>query len=182
MHGIKILFIKIIMRSKSYETAANTILIISVVLYAISLTQPCFCTANGCGGNWQGASIVGLGAIGGIMSFAGLTWYANPVLWVTWMFMKKRSPKALAASMVATAIALSFLLFTNIADKRAGTVADITAYQVGYWCWVASMLVMAIGSFILYPWMKRYKPADKLQPFVYSEEQLKELRSKAIRS
>jgi hypothetical protein len=121
--------------------------------------------------------MVGFGAIGGIMSAAGFTWYANPALWLSWMFFKKRSTKALLTSCIALAIALSFLLFTQIADNQAGVQSTITGYQAGYWLWVASMCVTLAGSFILYPWMKINKPADELQPFVYDEEQLKKMRS-----
>jgi hypothetical protein len=146
-------------------------------LYLLSLTQECFCTSHGCGDKWQGAYIVGLGAIGGIMSAAGFTWYANPALWLSWMFFKKRSTKALPTSFIALAIALSFLLFTQIADNEAGVQSTITGYRAGYWLWITSMSVTVAGSFILYPWMKMNKSIDEIQPFIYNEEQLKKMRS-----
>ncbi len=138
---------------------------ISVLLYVVSLTQEGFCTVSHCGSNWNGLALVALGAIGGILSIAGMVWYANPLLWAAWWFLKKDTKKAFYFSIAATALSLSFLLFTEIADQKPGKLSYITQYQTGYWLWVASMVFTLLGSGVLLilrrnspPQQERYYP------------------------
>lgn len=138
------------MKTKTHNTITQITLFISVGLYIISLTQQGFCTSNACGDHWSGLSIVGLGAIGGIMSIAGLTWYANPLLWVAWSLVKKGPKKALLYSLASLVVGLCFLLFDQIADRKPGMMVYITNYKEGYWLWIASMVFMAIGSLVLH--------------------------------
>jgi hypothetical protein len=142
------------LNTKTYSLTSLVTLIISIGIYIISLTQEAFCTANACGDHWSGLSIVAMGAIGGIMSVAGLTWYANPLLWVAWSLINKKTKKAFFFSLGATAVALSFLLFDQIADRKPGVMVYITNYRAGYWLWLASMITMVIGSFIVYIFRK----------------------------
>ncbi|PJJ84809.1 hypothetical protein [Mucilaginibacter auburnensis] len=138
------------MTNNPYPIALKTVFTLSILLYVISLTQEGFCTVTRCGGNWNGFAMVALGAIGGILSAAGLVWYANPLLWAAWWFLKKQPKKAIYFSGAATAISLSFLLFTEIADQQPGRESYITAYKAGYWLWVATMIATLLGSIVLF--------------------------------
>jgi hypothetical protein len=133
-----------------YNPVARVTLIISVALYVAALTQECYCTSMACGGHWSGFFVLIMGAIGGIMSLAGLTWYANPLLWVAWSQVNKSPKRALAFSFAAAIVAASFLLFTQITDITPGHSAYITAYRLGYWLWLASAITMAVGSTVVY--------------------------------
>src|SRR5215217_4499320 len=114
------------MTNNPYPIALKIVFTLSILLYVISLTQEGFCTVSRCGGNWNGIALVALGAIGGILSIAGMVWYANPLLWAAWWFLKKQPKKAIYFSAAASALALSFLLFTEIADQQPGRESYIT--------------------------------------------------------
>lgn len=138
------------MNSKSYSPAARVTLIISVALYLASLSQECYCTSTACGDHWSGIAILGFGAIGGIMSIAGLTWYANPLLWIAWSQINNSPKKALVFSLAAAVVAASFMLFKQITDVTPGHPAYITSYRIGYWLWLASAVTMTAGSIFIY--------------------------------
>jgi hypothetical protein len=135
---------------KKHNLIARLTLVISIGLYLAALTQECYCTSMVCGGHWRGIYILALGAIGGIMSIAGLTWYANPLLWTAWSLINKQPKKALMFSIAATLLAASFLLFTEITDITPGRTAYITNYRLGYWLWLASAITTLTGCLLAY--------------------------------
>ncbi|MBC7398501.1 MAG: hypothetical protein H7289_01055 [Mucilaginibacter sp.] len=136
------------MKTKSYTIVAKITLVISMGLYVLSLTQQAYCISGSCGNHWSGVSLVALGAIGGIMSTAGLTWYANPLIWAAWSLLKKKPKSAMVFSLLATLLSASFLLATRISDVQADVTTYITEYRIGYWLWLASMGTMLVGSLI----------------------------------
>jgi hypothetical protein len=149
------------MQNKPYHIALKIVYAISILFYVISLTQEGFCTVSQCGSNWNGLAIVALGAIGGILSMAGMAWYANPMLWAAWWFLKKDAKKAFYFSIAATLISLSFLLFDEIADQKPGKLSYITEYRSGYWLWVASIICTLIGSGVLFFWKRKLGPEEE---------------------
>ncbi|MCC8425927.1 hypothetical protein [Mucilaginibacter sp. UR6-11] len=150
------------MKTRPYVTAAKITLATSIGLYLISLTRECYCVTGSCGDHWSGLYLVALGAIGGIMSVAGLTWYANPLLWVAWSLINKSPQRTVLFSLAAAIIAASFLLATKITDVRAGRSSFITDYRSGYWLWLASMVTMLIGSILVYLLKRKEWPAERL--------------------
>jgi hypothetical protein len=136
------------MKTRSYTIVAKITLITSMGLYALSLTQQAYCISGSCGNHWSGISLVALGAFGGIMSLAGLTWYANPLIWAAWSQINKKPKQAAVFSFLATAFSASFLLATTISDVQANVTSYITEYRVGYWLWLASTAAMLTGSLI----------------------------------
>jgi hypothetical protein len=77
-----------------------------------------------------------------------LTWLANPAILVSWLKFNKNLKQSLIASLAATLIALSFLLFNKIVDNEGGTYSKIISYKSGYWLWLLSCGVMFIGNLI----------------------------------
>ena len=146
------------MQNKPHNIALKVVYAISILFYIISLTQEGFCTVTNCGGNWNGLALVALGAIGGILSIAGMVWYANPLLWAAWWFLKKDVKKAFYFSIAATLASLSFMLFDEIADQKPGKLSYITEYRLGYWLWVASIICTLIGSGVLFLWRRKLGP------------------------
>ncbi len=153
------------MYNKIYLTASKTTYFICVLIYTISLTQEGFCTTGRCGDNWSGFAIVALGALGGILSIAGMVWYANPLLWLSWWFLKKDPTKATYFSAASTAVSLSFLLFTQIADQQPGKLSYITDYKAGYWLWLTSNACTLVGSFALALLMRKYPVEERYYPY-----------------
>jgi len=149
------------MQNKPYNIALKVVYAIGILFYIISLTQEGFCTVSRCGANWNGLALVALGAIGGILSIAGMVWYANPLLWAAWWFLKKDAKKALYFSVAASVLSLSFLLCTEIADQKPGKVSYITDFKSGYWLWVASIICTLIGSGVLFLWKRKLGPDEE---------------------
>lgn len=143
------------MKAPSYRSLSKITLVVSLGLYLASLTQQGYCISGACGDHWVGISLVAMGAIGGIMSLAGLTWYANPALWLAWSQINKSPKRALIFSSIGAILAASFLLADEISDLKPNIKYYITGYQSGYWLWLASMVTMLAGSFITYLIAKR---------------------------
>jgi hypothetical protein len=138
------------MKTKTHSIAVKITLVTSLGLYAVSLTQQAYCISGACGNHWSGISLVALGAIGGIISIAGLTWYANPLIWAAWSLINKKPKATVIFSLLATLISASFLLANKVSDVQANVTSNITGYQIGYWLWLASMIATLIGSVIAY--------------------------------
>ncbi|HEY9534678.1 MAG TPA: hypothetical protein VIQ77_09085 [Mucilaginibacter sp.] len=149
------------MQGQSYLTLSKITLVISLSLYLASLTQQGYCISGACGNHWSGISLVAMGAIGGIMSLAGLIWYANPALWAAWSQINSKPKRALIFSLIGTILAASFLLATEISDIKPNITSYITGYQTGYWLWLGSMITMLIGSSISFIISKKQAAASE---------------------
>ena len=140
----------------------------SVCLFFLALTQPCYCT-SGCVNpvlvvllGWLGM-MVDLGSVVDWMAAlldhtspalpaavgASFTWLANPLLCLSWTLLKANPKGAIGASLMATALSMSFLLFDEVISDEAGNYSPITQYKLGYWLWVVSCLTMLTGSLLL---------------------------------
>jgi hypothetical protein len=80
---------------------------------------------------------------------ASFTWLANPLLCLSWTLLKANPRGAIGASLMATALSMSFLLFNEVISDEAGHYSPITQYKLGYWLWVMSCLTMLTGSLLL---------------------------------
>jgi hypothetical protein len=127
----------------------RTLLIVSILFYAISLTQPAYHVVNGnprlVYSGWNVLTIGWLGAFEG--KFA---WFANPVLVSVWIFAAKgRNSRAIATASVALLLALSFLLNRQISVDEAGHYGQIIHDGLGYWCWLASIALAFVAALVL---------------------------------
>jgi hypothetical protein len=107
--------------------------VLSVILFAASLTQDAFCVSGICS-DWPGWSILLFGALG------HTSWFANPLLAASWIaaLFARRLP-ALILSLAALALAGSFLFETSVITNEAGMANPVTGLREGYWLWLASM-------------------------------------------
>lgn len=87
-----------------------------------------------------------LGSVPRVSLLVALSWYANPLLFCAWFSLsiqKYRIASILGA--VAAWFSLSFLLAQNVAMN--GAVTDtVESYGLGYWFWVASILLAFAGA------------------------------------
>ena len=135
------------MNINSEKNIRTITLLTSIVLFLCSLTQKSYCTTNQCGDSIGAVLIGGIGiAFGG----TALAWLANPLLWISWIFIKRNRKLSLICSIVSPLVCLSFLLFDKIIDDEAGHYNEITGYKMGYWLWLASSLAMLAGNLILF--------------------------------
>jgi hypothetical protein len=123
----------------------NPFIIVSIVLFVLSLTQKSYCTTSNCADSFL---VFLLGGFAVFTGGAGLTWLANPFLIATWFTFKRKLKTAMWLSVAATLIALSFLLFDTVLANEAGHNQQITAYKPGYVLWVLSCATMLAGTFM----------------------------------
>ncbi|WP_419699393.1 hypothetical protein [Mucilaginibacter sp. NFX135] len=119
----------------------------SIVIFLISLTQQCYCTTNSCG---YSIAAVFSGAIGLLLGGAGISWLANPLLLISWISINKKPKLSLITGFLAVIISFSFLFFSKIRSDEAGNYSQIISYELGYWLWVLSSLIMFAGNIWLY--------------------------------
>ena len=82
-----------------------------------------------------------------------IAWLANPIIAVTWIsYLRDARFAALISAMTALGLTLCFLLAKGVPGPgpEGVNVADfetraIISYGIGYWLWIASTAVLAIG-------------------------------------
>lgn len=117
-------------------------LVLSVILFAASLTQDAFCVSGICS-DWPGWSILLFGALSGQAS-----WFANPLLLAAWIaaLFARRVP-ALILSGAALALGVSFMFETTVITNEAGMANPVTGLREGYALWLASMVAATVAAF-----------------------------------
>lgn len=120
-------------REVTTNPTTRVALLLSVILFAASLTQDAFCVSGICS-DWPGWSILLFGALG------HTSWFANPLLAASWIaaLFARRLP-ALVLSLAALGLAGSFLFETTVVTNEAGMANPVTGLREGYWLWLASM-------------------------------------------
>jgi len=138
------------MRSKK---TARMLLIASVVLFLVSLTQNAFCVRHDAAPSGFKCDIYGIAVlvIGwlGILTvhetgpLAVLPWFANPCLLAAWIaVLTSRRAAAMIFSALGALLGLSFLFARTEMISEAGGAGDpIASYGAGYWLWLASLAV-----------------------------------------
>ena len=114
----------------------------SIIVFAISLFQDCFCT-NDCINSF---SVLITGIFGIIVGGANLCWLANPLLLVSWIFFYFNTKVSFVFSLIASLISFMFIFSTEVAIDEAGTPRQIENLEFGYWLWLFSMLIILIGN------------------------------------
>lgn len=128
------------------EKIRKTALIASIALFALSLTQKCYCTTSTCSDSIM-VFLLGWAAL--LSGAEGIVWLANPFLFFAWILLKKNIRVSMFLSLLAFTLSLSFLMFGTVLDNEAGHHNAIVSHKAGYWLWNGSTLVMLLGSFVL---------------------------------
>jgi hypothetical protein len=129
----------------SNKSLKRLFLIASIGLFIASLTQDCYCTDSRCANS---IAVLLSGSLGFFLSPGGFTWLANPFIIISWI--NKNRKKSLIYSTLAFTLSLSFLFFNKIIDNESGDYNQITGYRLGYWLWLSSIAVAAVGNLILF--------------------------------
>ena len=124
----------------------KVVLTASMLCFALSLTQKCYCTTTSCSDSFM-VFILGWAAV--FSGGAGLTWLANPLLFASWFFLKRKLEISMFLGSFAFLVTLFFLLFGSVADNVGGTTHQVVSYKPGYWLWVTSSACMWLGTSIL---------------------------------
>lgn len=133
------------------------LLIFSLLLYLISLTQDTYSVNNEyVPGNSPGFLLVLTGWLGVFFGGADLCWLANPFIVFSWIFaFSKKEKLSFVFSTLAVIASCSFFLFDEILANEAGQYGKITNLHIGYYLWTASCIAMFIGN--LYQYCNRHR-------------------------
>ncbi|MFT3679379.1 MAG: hypothetical protein QM791_03850 [Ferruginibacter sp.] len=118
----------------------------SIIFFILSLTQKAYCTSTHCSDSIM-VFLLGWAAV--FSTGAGICWFANPLLFISWGLLKKNLKVSAILAALATLLSLLFLLFDSITDNEGGIPHQIISYRAGYWLWLSSSLCILIGTFIL---------------------------------
>jgi hypothetical protein len=128
-------------------TKKNITLYISIGLFLLSLICPCFDTGKDVGSWGQGAILLIMGIGWFIFPIPYGIWLANPALLFAWILVRRKPVTSFISSLVATVLALCFLLCKELlTDEGGSNYAPIVEHKIGYWLWLASMVTMLFGN------------------------------------
>jgi hypothetical protein len=124
----------------------KTIMLGSIFLFLVSLTQKCYCTKAECS---DSIMVFLLGWVALLSGGIGLTWLAHPLLFASRLALNKKPKASMFLSVFTALLSLSFLLFDSVLDNESNQKHPIISCQPGYWLWMASALCMLLGTFVL---------------------------------
>jgi len=129
-----------------YKFGRRTILLVSIALFLLCLTQDGFYIEGAEPRAWASALyLLLLGWLGVLSGTIG--WFANPLLFAAWvLYALRRYRTALGLGVAALFCALSFLNVDSVLTSEAPSFAKVTGIGPGYWLWVASMAAMTAGA------------------------------------
>lgn len=121
-------------------------LIASVVVFVVCLQNDGYYIEGPQPRAWADAwALLLLGWIG--IGSGTIAWLANPALFLAWVFsLNKRPVPSLLSAIVALAFMVSFLVQQTVVTSEASTYSRIAGYGTGFWLWVVSAALQAVGS------------------------------------
>lgn len=127
---------------------------LSTLLFMISITQPALTTSEGSSSSLLLFFMGGIAILGGGL-FEWLVWLANPLYFISIVWLLRKNKCSVQTSILATLIACSFSFWNVILVSESGRTAKIRSLDLGYYLWTASMFVLTIGT-VLY-----FKPIER---------------------
>lgn len=79
-----------------------------------------------------------------------IIWLANPLCFFAIKFLIKDDKRAALLSLIASALAISFYFWNEVLGAESGAMAKIVSFELGYYLWVLSILILTIGILINY--------------------------------
>ncbi len=133
------------------------ILLFSGVLFLASLTQPAFYLDQENYDAWADSkSLVLLGWMGMLTGgWENGVWWANPLYFLSLVLLATSKREATLTSTAAALLALLFSTFDTIVANENGGRVKVSSLELGYWLWLTSLLVLAIGSYGYFEQRKR---------------------------
>ncbi|MBU3013117.1 hypothetical protein KO506_17020 [Polaribacter vadi] len=127
------------------------ILLLSIGIYIISLTQKSYCTSGGTCEYFSGLLNLIFGWIG-VFKFhlPAFPWIANLILLISWKTFYKNTNISFILSILTFLTMLSFLFVDQIIVNDGSTKSKVIFYGFGYWMWLVSSFIMLIGNIIIY--------------------------------
>ncbi|UXU85869.1 hypothetical protein [Burkholderia sp. S-53] len=129
--------------------AVTSLLALSVLFYLVAMFTAPFRTGAPDPHPWaDGWQVLLTGWMG--VFFGIFAWLANPLVFAAWWLTVKRlRAHAVALAALALLFGLSFLTQHQIVVNEGGGVEPVHLDAIGYWCWLASFGMAAIGAALL---------------------------------
>ncbi|WP_143706092.1 hypothetical protein [Emticicia sp. TH156] len=136
--------------NKNLTLLKNFSLIISLIVYAMSLTQTAFTFKDYDGTkSYKGFELIIFGGMailgGGLLEW--FIWLANPIYIMGLFLFYKSINRSRRNLLAATIIAFSFMSWKEILASESGRTAPITSLNIGYYFWIISIVIATIGAF-----------------------------------
>ncbi len=139
-------------------------ILLSLLLFVVSLFQPAFYIDRADYDAWANSALLFLlgwgSALGGSL-VASVIWLANPLYILAVFFSIKGQVKGLYFGILASITAFSFSRLDEILTDEGGGYSKITALKAGYKLWLASMVVLTIGTAISLLTKKKALPGNQ---------------------
>ena len=117
---------------------------VSLVFYILCLCFPAFYVSETREPNYA-LTMLAIGWLGPLDGH--FSWYANIFYMLALIFFKREGSVPLL--ILSIMLAFSFLLKSKILRDEGGGTSDITAYGVGYFLWIASIVMLCLAR-VLY--------------------------------
>lgn len=141
---------KIAAALKSLSRLQKITILLSLIVLIVSLTQPAFyIDREENPAAWADSCL--LFFLGWILPLGGalapfLIWCANPIYIYSIVLTIKGKTTGFYLSALATSVALSFSQFDSIITSESGGQSAITSLELGYKLWLASFIIMTLGT------------------------------------
>lgn len=139
----------------------NIVILISSMVFLISLTQNCVIYQYFGNVNYPSYSALLFGwmhFVGGGF-WEGVVWLANPLFALGLYLLFKKNFKAIFPLIIASLLALIFLSFENLRMTKSGRIAPIIELELGYFLWLISILFATFYSIFIK--IKKWKTSYK---------------------
>lgn len=115
----------------------------SIALFVVCLPFDAICVNGSCSG-WPAWSLLLFGVLNVDESLGNWSWWANPILFVGWMWATTPDNRPrrirLSISIAALIFALLPLISGTAGVSEAGGVSVIEGYRIGYWLWLGAIV------------------------------------------
>ena len=141
--------------SQKISTAIKATLTISLVIYLCSLFLEglTYLDITRDGSFQKSYSSLELLLVGGIGVLGGgllefIVWLANPFYYYSIFLLISGKKEALKFLVFSNLLALSFRAWNEILVSESGRNAEITSFELGYYLWLGSFIILLLGTFI----------------------------------
>lgn len=123
------------------------------VIFLISLTQNAIVVIKDFHNeNVSSINLFLSGAFGWILGglLESIIWLANPFAFLTIIFLRKNNRKAMFTVSASLFLAICFSFWNEILQSGSGRNDAIAHLDKGYYLWLLSIIVLAIGTFLYF--------------------------------
>ena len=136
---------------KKIKTIKSTLIILSIIVFIISLFQPAFFIDREDSDAYSNSLfLLALGWMsflgGGFVPF--IIWLANPIYVISIFLINKSIKFGIITSLVSILLALIFSNLNSILTSESGSKSKITELGLGFYLWISSFVILFVSSIV----------------------------------